>query len=266
LIYPGGKSLLVPELIKVTPPHEIGLELFAGGGTWTLAVSKAKNGVLNDKNGEVYNFFRVLRDPESASRLREILRCTPYSRDEYFDCDKTWEQTTDSVERARKWFVVINMGFTHQEDSHSFRVGVSNGVARAIKNHVDDLPLVTDRLREVVIENLDFRKAMALYGHGADTCIFADPPYITAAEQSLVYREPFTVSDHWDLLVLLDRTDAKVVLCGYESELYSDMLRPPQWQLVRKIRVAQVGNSDYTEREYRIEHIWVKKPLGGLWG
>ncbi len=264
LIYPGGKTLLLPHIRPLVPPHNRCLDLFGGGGAFILDDTHTE-GVYNDLNDEAVNFFRVLRNDETRERLIELLRDTPYSRKEYFDCDSTWRDCTDMVERARCWFVVVNMGFTHQEDCHSFRVGVSNGVARALRNHVDDLPLVVDRLRSITIECLDWRKALEIYGWGADTLVFADPPYLTTKEGSLQYAHAMSVADHYDLLVALDATDTMVILCGYASEMYNDMLRRPKWELVKKVRIAHVGNSDYKHREMRTEHIWVKKSLGGLW-
>ena len=264
LIYPGGKTLLLPHLRPLVPPHDLCLDLFGGGGAFILDASH-KRGVYNDINSEACNFFRTLRDSENGERLRQLLQNTPYSREEYFDCDSSWSDIADPVERARRWFVVINLGFTHEEDCHSFRVAVGNNPAQAFRRHIDRLPEVISRLRDVVIENLDFRDALKIYGKGPKTLVFADPPYISPkGEEAVGYRRPFTIRDHYDLLARLNQTDSQVIVCGYDSELYHDMLREPRFKLVKKVRVAQVGNSDYSEREVRVEHIWVKKNQMGL--
>jgi DNA adenine methylase len=265
LIYPGGKTLLLPEIRKVTPAHKFAIDLFAGSGAWILDGTH-EEGIYNDINSEAVNFMRVCQDQVLYEVLLRKLESTPYSRSEYFRCDTTWETEVDPVERARRWFVVINLGFTHEEDCHSFRVGTfGNKVAGALRRHVDDLPKVHERLRDIVIEELDWRRCLAIYAKSADTLVFADPPYITTSSDPVGYRKPFTIKDHFDLLVALTNTPSQVILCGYESEMYLDMLRPPVWQLVKKVRLAQVGNSDYSSRDVRVEHIWVKKPLGGLW-
>lgn len=265
IIYPGGKTLLLPYIRPLTPPHSLALDLFGGGGAWILDGTHER-GVYNDINSNAVNFFRVLRDAEKSKLLAESLRCTPFSREEYFSCDASWQDSSlDEVERARRWFVVINMGFTHEEDCHSFRVSARMSIASSVRNHVDRLGEVHERLRDVVIEHLDFRDALKIYGRGKDTLIFADPPYITQKKDSLKYARSFTMQDHIDLLHALSETDAQVILCGYESEVYFDLLRPPLWSLVQKVRIAQVGNSDYNTRETRTEHIWVKKYERGLW-
>lgn len=264
IIYPGGKTMLLPHLKNLVPPHRLCLDLFGGGGAFILW-DEWDEGVYNDLNSEAVNFFRVLRNPETRERLIESLRGTPYSRQEYFDCDETWYNNTDPVERARAWFVVINQGFTHEEDCHSFRVGAQNGVARAFANHVDRLPLIAEKFRRITIENLDWRDALKIYGQGKDVLVFADPPYLTTKGESVGYRHTMSSAGHFDLLVALDQTDANVILTGYASAMYLEFLKPPKWQLVKKVRVAQVGNSNYQERETRTEHIWVKKSIGGLW-
>lgn len=267
LIYPGGKTLLLPHIRPLVPPHDFLLDLFGGGGAFVLDDTH-RNAVYNDINGAAVNFFRVMRDPDKWEILYDLLRRTPYSRREYYDCDTTWKDPSISdIERARRWFVVINMGFTHEEDNHSFLVARSSQVARAVRNHVEDLPQVHEKLRNVVIEELDFRRALDIYGKGEDALIFADPPYLNANPEGLTYQNKFTPRDHWELLQRLNATDAQVILCGYDSDLYHSLLRPPIWELVKKVRIAQVGNSDYTERDVRVEHIWVKKShYGTLFG
>lgn len=264
VIYPGGKSLLLPEIRKIVPPHKLCLDLFGGGGAFILDDSH-EVGVYNDINSNAVHFFRTLRDPDLGRSLREKIQLTPFSREEFQSCVESWRKVTDPVERAYSWYIVINLGFTHEEDCDSFRVGKGNNNARAFKNHGDRLEEVITKLRNVVIENLDFRRALSIYGRGRDTLIFADPPYITPIGRHAVgYENEFKVSDHIDLLNELSSTDADVILCGYDSPLYHSMLDPKVWNLKIVTRMAQVGNSDYTSRDTRKEHIWTKIKQKGL--
>ena len=263
VIYPGGKTLLLPEIRKLVPPHKVCLDLFGGGGAFILDDSH-EVGIYNDINEHAVNFFRVLRGADS-DRLIDLIRKTPYSRKEYEDCVKNWRDLGDPVEKAWAWYVIINLGFTHEESCTSFRVGKGNNIASAFANHGDRLPEVTAKLRKVLIENLDFRHAMSLYGSGKDTLIFADPPYITPEERDAVgYAHHFSTKDHIDLINMLTDTDADVILCGYDSFLYHSMLNKKVWNLKIVTRSAQVGNSDYNKRDVRKEHIWTKIKQRGL--
>lgn len=252
--------MLLPHLRKLIPPHQTFLDLFGGGGT--LALADGGPGVWNDVNSHAVNFFRVLRDESKGHRLIEGLRHTPYAREEYFDAvgarKMDWAEA-DDVERARLWFILVNVGFTHQIDCDSFRVAISPREPRAVYNHIERLEEVARHIRRnIIIENLDFRRAMELYGHGEELLIYADPPYISDNPNTLDYEKPFTLSDHYDLIQLLNRTDAQVLLFGYETELYRDMLPSSRWKLHTIDRKAQVGNGSYDEREIRTEHIWRK--------
>lgn len=264
IIYPGGKTLLLPEIRKMVPPHKLCLDLFGGGGAFILDDSH-EIGVYNDINSNACHFFRTLRDVDFGPALRERILLTPYSREEYESSVKNWNVVTDEVERAYRWYLLINLGFTHEESCTSFRVGKGNNIARAFANHGDRLEEVIAKLKNIVIENLDFRRAMKIYGSGRDTLIFADPPYITPEDRDAVgYAHKFEVKDHIDLIQMLCDTDADVILCGYDSPLYHSLLRPPMWQLKVVTRMAQVGNSDYTTRDIRKEHIWTKRRQRGL--
>lgn len=61
--------------------------------------------------------------------------------------------------------------------------------------------------------------------HG-DEFIYADPPYLfeTRKQKRPLYRFEYTVQDHIDLLSVLTGLDCKIMISGYRSELYADML------------------------------------------
>ena len=69
--------------------------------TVLLSRHPAKCEVVNDIDGRIVNFFRhVLR--ERPDELVEVLRLTPWARDEWEACK---EPTDDPLEAARRWYV-----------------------------------------------------------------------------------------------------------------------------------------------------------------
>src|SRR5690348_9349421 len=105
----GGKQSLVPILRDLLPPHQVYLEAFGGGASLLCGKAPSRLEVYNDMDGGLVHFFRVLRDPECAARLRASLDLTPYARAEFRACQATWMDAADDVERARRWFVAVTM-------------------------------------------------------------------------------------------------------------------------------------------------------------
>ena len=79
LKYHGGKHYLAKRIVELMPPHLHYVEPFAGG----LAVLLAKDPegvseVVNDIDGELTNFWRVLQDPDDFDRLQRPVQATPF--------------------------------------------------------------------------------------------------------------------------------------------------------------------------------------------
>lgn len=92
------------------PKHDVYLELFGGSAAVLLNKSRSHIETINDIDGDIVNFFRVLRDcPEE---LKKKVALTPFARDEY---RSAFEQTNDPVERARRYCVRCWQGFGNSQ-------------------------------------------------------------------------------------------------------------------------------------------------------
>ena len=96
--YFGGKSRLAPWIASLLPAHRTYVEPYFGSGAVLFAKPPSHTEIVNDLDGEIVNFFRMLRD-----RLDDLERAcllTPYAREEYDACQI--DPTLDGVERARR--------------------------------------------------------------------------------------------------------------------------------------------------------------------
>lgn len=59
-----------------------------------------------------------------------------------------------------------------------------------------------------------------------ETVIYVDPPYLpTTRRRSRVYKFDYTVDEHVGMLEFLSSLECKVIISGYYSEIYTDLLR-----------------------------------------
>src|SRR4051812_38756618 len=59
--WPGGKQQLKRQLMAVIPPHKAYVEVFCGSAKLLFAKKPSHWEIINDFNGDLINFFRVVR-------------------------------------------------------------------------------------------------------------------------------------------------------------------------------------------------------------
>ncbi len=62
MAYFGGKTRLAARIVELLPPHEHYVEPFAGSLAVLLAKPLSRMETVNDLDGDIMTFWRVLRD------------------------------------------------------------------------------------------------------------------------------------------------------------------------------------------------------------
>lgn len=78
--YLGGKSRLAPWIASLLPAHRTYVEPFAGSAAVLFAKAPSKTEILNDLDGNVVTYFRVLREQARLGPDRAGRRCRPLAR------------------------------------------------------------------------------------------------------------------------------------------------------------------------------------------
>ena len=78
LTYYGGKRQLAAAILKLIPEHKIYVEPFLGGAAIYFAKEPAPCEVINDTNGELINFYEVVK--RNFSALRQKIEISLVSR------------------------------------------------------------------------------------------------------------------------------------------------------------------------------------------
>lgn len=255
LRYLGGKWKLAPWIIGHFPAHRLYVEPFGGAASVLLRKPRAFSEVYNDLDDEVVNLFTVLRGP-LAHKLIQAVALTAYSRTEY---EGAFEVTDDPVEKARRLVVRSFMG----HGSNSFNINRVTGFRAALVNGDRALPAldwsslpaslqqVAERFVGVVIERRPALQVIDRYDV-PDCLIYADPPYLHDTRSGkrkgeglyCAYVHEMTDADHHALLARLQACTAMVVLSGYPSDFYRDLL--PGWTCLERGTHAD-GARDRTE-------------------
>lgn len=222
----GGKSALVSVLLPLLPAHQVYVEVFGGSAALLFAKAPSALEVLNDLDSGVVNFFRVLRDPAQADALQQRLALTPYAREEYEDCLRTWQETGDPVEQARRWYCAVvqtRNNALRATGWRSTKVPASNP-ARAWSHGITHLADFVARLAQVQIDHRDFEQVIRAYD-GPETCFYLDPTYHAETRRKRsCYRHEMTPADHTRLLSCIVQVQGMVILSGYDHPLYQEAL------------------------------------------
>jgi len=90
-----------------------------------------------------------------------------------------------------------------------------------------------NRLREysgnLLLHCKDAHRFLEDYLFTGNELIYCDPPYLHSTRSSNTrYRYEYTESQHKELLTLLRQINTSIILSGYPSQLYNDLL--PDWK------------------------------------
>jgi DNA adenine methylase len=263
LAYAGGIRVLFSKVLKLIPPHRIYVEPFGGSGRVLFNKRPSESEVYNDINGDLVNFFRVLRDDEKWEKLREKLILTPYSRQEFEDAlSGRGGSELDDVERARRFFVLCRQSFIGSLKDWSSK---SNKVITTYYNAIDFFPYFHARLRNVKIEHGDFEEIIYRYDT-LETFFLIDPPYI-GTDKSYEHLS-FSLDDHKRLVRVLLKIRGKAMLLGYDNDVYKELETNGWRKLVFPVTVntLYMQNSEKGRNFIRNECIWLNYEVDGVGG
>lgn len=250
LKWPGTKWSIAGEIVSLMPEHKIYLEPFFGSGAVFFSKKPCNTEILNDLDSEVYNLFKCIRDfPEEMSQL---ILFTPYSREEY---KKSYYRTGTNLEKARQFLIRSNMaraGMQYYSSSWRHAGPALGGKSyQRVSGEWSKLPEniieASKRLKDAEIECTNAIDLIKKYNR-SDCLLYVDPPYLLSTRKQRYYNVEMTdEKDHTELLEVLKCHKGPVLLSGYDSELYKDMLR--DWNFTEFETKAEQGKK-------RVEIIW----------
>lgn len=247
----GGKFSHLDWLLPLLPQTKNYCEPFSGSGAVLLNRPPADVETYNDIDGELVNFFRVLRDqPEELTRA---IALTPFSREEFHKAITGSTIRLSELERARRFYVRARQARTGLAQTATLgrwancrdtsRAGMAGVVSRWLGG-VEGLPEIALRLIRVQIENRPAIELIRAYD-SVDTLFYCDPPYLHDTRgDSKAYGFEMDEGEHIDLAASLRACKGKVAISGYRNglmdKLYKDWTRfdatPRNCHSVKQVR------------------------------
>jgi len=218
--YYGGKFSHLNWLLPLLPDCDHYCESF--GGSAAVLINRTPSAVetYNDKNKDIVNLFRQLRD--NKERFVELVSLTPYSKEEL---DVAKRDTDDALEQARRTYIRLKQSVVVNQRAWKFSKvkAVRNAIYWA--NAIDKLPQIIDRLTKVQLECDDALKVIQR-ADSPRTLHYVDPPYpnevLTAKAE---YAYPMSNLDHIQLSRILHECLGQVAISGYRCDLYDALYK-----------------------------------------
>lgn len=230
LKYPGSKWNIASQLVNMIPEHHSYVEPFFGSGAVLFNKPVSNIETINDLDSDVTNLFRCIQ--MDSERLARMVMTTPFSREIYDGQFESAESTMylSNFQRAANFLVRCWQG--HGFRTNGYKVGWKNDVvgrerAYALWNWYrlpECIIDIAERLREVQIENRPAIEVIERFNY-KKVFMYIDPPYLLGTRTGKQYKHEMSDAEHEEMLKVLLQSDAKIMVSGYESDMYNDYLK-----------------------------------------
>lgn len=253
----GGKFSHLAWLLPLLPKAHHYCEPFAGSAAVLLNREPSPVETYNDIDGDVVNFFRVLRD--RYDELQRVIALTPFSREEFYLAIYDNTPGISEIERARRFFIRARQARTGLAQTATLgrwanckdtsRAGMSGVVSRWLGGW-RDLDQIAERLLRVQIENRPANEIIKMYD-SKTAFFYCDPPYLHETRgDNKAYKFELDEHQHITLAEVLNSITGKAAVSGYRSNLYDTLFKG--WR-----RYDAPVKQIHSTKDFRQESLWM---------
>ena len=251
----GGKSRLRKAIIDLLPEHTCYVEPFCGAAWVLFGKPPSEVEVINDLDKELITFFRVVK--EKPEELIQSFEWELVSRAEFERLAALDPTKLTDVQRAHRFYYLIMAGWGGELNYPRFATSITDGghgnrLIGALETLQDRLRPVHNRLRTIIIENLDWRECFNRYDRSG-TVMYVDPPY---PENGCNYAHNMRDwESHRELADRLNQTQCKWIVSSYDIPEIRELFAPHyiiSVQAASGMADKKNGSSRVTNREVLI--------------
>lgn len=237
ITYYGGKQQMLQHIIPNIPAHESYNEPCVGGGAVFWAKEPSPVETINDINGEVINFYKVVQT--DFWRLNEMIQATLHSRELYQDAMVVYTRPHlfDPIRRAWAFWVATNQGFSAMIGAWGYDKKGASMVKRMTTKKEEFTIALRNRLDHVQIECNDAISVITSRD-SPNTFHYIDPPYI-GSDQG--HYHGYTEMKYRVLLDRLTTIEGKFLQSSYWSELLAEYVKQNGWRIKKYPKPVAAG-------------------------
>lgn len=227
--YYGGKQNMLKEILPLIPKHDVYVEPFVGGGAVLFAKEQSKVEVINDINGNLATFYRVLKNDSEG--LNKLIQDTLH-------CEYTYKQTKEiyknsdsgdysDVQVAWACWVQCNCSFANSPTNgwgNTFNLRDKLNSAIVVLNKKELFGRISKRLSLIHVNNSEavyLIKKLEQRSESKKYFYYLDPPY--PESDCKHYEKEKHV--YYELLDLLPIIKGKWLMSSYPSEELNELRR-----------------------------------------
>lgn len=250
LKYPGSKWNIAGQIVSMIPKHHSYVEPYFGSGAIMFNKGPSNIETINDLDNDVVNLFRCIK--EDSEKLASLVVATPYSRVEYDEAFENSQNIMDPYEKAVRFLIKCWQG--HGFRTNGYKCGWKNDVQGREKSYSlwnwyrlpNWIIEIAERLRTVQIENKPAIDVIKRFNF-SNVFMYIDPPYLLSTRSGKQYKHEMADDQHEELLLTILQSKAKIIISGYENDMYNDYLK--EWN-----KKSFQSNAEYGLK--REEVIW----------
>jgi DNA adenine methylase len=221
----GEKEHLTKEVLDLLPTnHKKYIEPFFSNDSVFFTKSSCDFEVINDLNGEVVNFYKVVQ--KDYHKLGEEIRNFPFSRRSFQDARiiKNNPHLFNELQRASATYILANQ---------SLGLSISNpskheNFAKSYFKKTDELFSgieIQKRLTGTIIEQINPLEMFLNYDNH-DVVFYVHPPYINSKGNN---ANEFNWSSYMKLLSILSGLEGKFILSSYRTDQLEKAILKNRW-------------------------------------
>ena len=250
LTYYGGKQMLSKLIVSLIPKHNLYCEPFAGGLAVFFAKEPSNLEVINDTNGELINFYKVVKT--KFKELEKEIKGTLHSR-EHHQAAKIvlgYPHLFTEIKRAWAIWTLANQSFASKLNGCWGYDKKENKSAKQLQTKRNYFTIAyANRLETVQLECKDAIEVI-LSRDSKETFFYCDPPYFNS---NMGHYNGYTMKDFEKLLKVLAKIKGKFLLSSYPSDMLTKHTKKNKWLTKRMDVLIAVSLQADKKRKMKTE-------------